>query len=394
MSNPVSAVPAALGLTDAQRALLERFLARDPSALARLISVVEDRRPGFEVLLDAVLARGLGAARVGVTGPPGAGKSTLVATLAAAYRARGERVGIVAVDPTSPFTGGALLGDRIRMNELATDPGIFIRSMATRGALGGLAATTREVVDVMDAFGFDRVLVETVGVGQAELEIAGEADTTVLVLTPESGDAIQAMKAGLMEIADVFVVNKADRPGADRVAREIEVTLHLRRGEALRHVPAHHGVDLARVRARGVTGAPAPAAPRGRSVGEEGEGTAGAGTGERGAAEHPAGTQEAPASWEIPVLQTVAHSGEGVRELVDAVERHRVFLAASHELERRRRARALARVRDAVDRELRRLAWDSEEARLLLARTLEDVSAGRATPYAAARRIVHAMTGR
>ena len=148
------------------------------------------------------------------------------------YRARGERVGIVAVDPTSPFTGGALLGDRIRMNDLATDPGVFIRSMATRGSLGGLATTTKEVADVMDAFGFERVLTETVGVGQTELEIAETADTTVVVLVPESGDSIQAMKAGLMEIADVFVINKADRPGADRLAQELEVMLHMRLGEA------------------------------------------------------------------------------------------------------------------------------------------------------------------
>jgi hypothetical protein len=172
--------------------------------------------------------------------------------MARAHMEAGETVGVVAVDPTSPYSGGALLGDRIRMNELATDPRIFIRSMASRGSLGGLATTTTEVLDVMDAAGFPRLLVETVGVGQTELEIAGTADTVVVVLVPESGDGIQAMKAGLMEIADIFVVNKSDRPGADRLVREIRTALHYRAGDLGRtSVPAHHGVDLARGCAEG-----------------------------------------------------------------------------------------------------------------------------------------------
>ena len=227
--------------------LLERFRSGNVGALARGISVVEDERAGFQDLLHAVLERGPEARRVGFTGPPGAGKSSLVAAAATSYRAQDDFVGVVAVDPTSPYSGGALLGDRIRMNDLATDPGIFIRSMATRGSLGGLATTTKEVLDLMDAFGFDRVLVETVGVGQTELEITAAADTVVVVLVPESGDAIQAMKAGLMEIADIFVVNKADRPGADRLVKGIRQALHLRAGNALKDVPAHHGVDLGQV---------------------------------------------------------------------------------------------------------------------------------------------------
>ena len=166
--------------------------------------------------------------------------------LARAYRDAGLSVGIIAVDPTSPFTGGALLGDRIRMEAVALDPGVFIRSMATRGSLGGLAAATREVADVLDAFGLDRILIETVGVGQSELDIARTADTSVVVLVPESGDSIQTLKAGLMEIADVFVVNKADRPGADRLRNELELMLGLRHGATMRNVPAHHGVDLDR----------------------------------------------------------------------------------------------------------------------------------------------------
>jgi LAO/AO transport system kinase len=341
------------GIPDTVASLLEPFRAGRRIGLARAISWVEGEREGFQALLHAALAGGMSAARVGVTGPPGAGKSSLVAEMAHGYRSRGDEVGVVAVDPTSPFSGGALLGDRIRMNDLATDPGIFIRSMATRGSLGGLATTTREVIDLMDAYGFERVLVETVGVGQSELEITGAADTVVVVLVPESGDAIQAMKAGLMEIADVFVVNKADRPGADRLVKEIRQSLHLRAGEAMKGVPAHHGVDLKAV----------------------GKGTVDA---------DPAG--ESP--WSIPVLKTVAQSGEGVPELLEAIDRHRTHLVESGELEARRRSRAERRVRDVVERELTRRVWalTGSEARLL--EGLDGIAEGRDTPYSVARKIV------
>src|SRR5688500_17897161 len=233
---------------------------------------------------------------------------------------------MVAVDPTSPFTGGALLGDRIRMNDIALDPGVYIRSMATRGSLGGMAVTTEEVADVMDAFGFDRLIIETVGVGQAELDVASATDSTIVVLVPESGDSIQAMKAGLMEISDLFVINKADRPGAERVAREIEMMLHLSTGQTMRNMPAHHGVDLKRVRRRSA----APAA-------------AGA-----------PGPDEISAEWSIPVLQTVAQGGQGVSEVAEALDRHRAWLQRSGELARRREARLAARVRE-VDRKSTRL---------------------------------------
>jgi LAO/AO transport system kinase len=186
MTEPSPLSPA---LTD----LLARFREGKTIALARAISIVESERTGFQDFLHTVMKTGPSAARVGFTGPPGAGKSSLVAAAATAYRVAEERVGVVAVDPTSPYSGGALLGDRIRMNDIAMDPGIFIRSMATRGSLGGLATTTKEVVDLMDGFGFDRVLIETVGVGQTELEVTAAADTVVVVLVPESGDAIQAM---------------------------------------------------------------------------------------------------------------------------------------------------------------------------------------------------------
>jgi LAO/AO transport system kinase len=303
----------------------------------------------------------LRAARVGLTGPPGAGKSSLVAALATAYRARDEEVGVVAVDPTSPYSGGALLGDRIRMNDLATDPGMFIRSMATRGSLGGLATTTREVIDLMDTFGFPRVLIETVGVGQTELQITGAADTVVVVLVPESGDAIQAMKAGLMEIADIFVVNKADRPGADRLLKELSMALHLRAGEAMRDIPAHHGVAL------------------GREVREQGDGP------------RKPRRWEPPEGWKIPVLKTVAHAGEGIDALLDAIDRHRVHLEESGELEHRRLARAEERVRDVVERDLRRRVWADSRSGSALRAGLEAIVRGEETPYSVATSIVDVL---
>ena len=326
-------------------------------ALARAISVVEGERDGFQDFLHTALGRGPSARRVGFTGPPGAGKSSLVAAAATSYRSVKERVGVVAVDPTSPYSGGALLGDRIRMNDIATDPGIFIRSMATRGSLGGLATTTKEVVDLMDAFGFDRLLIESVGVGQTELEITGAADTVVVVLVPESGDAVQAMKAGLMEIADLFVVNKADRPGSARLAKEIRQALHLRAGYALKDIPAHHGADLGRVVKKKRTGD---------------------------------ATRE-PEGWAVPVLSTNALAEEGVEELLGEVERHRSWLEASGQLAARRRARAASRVRDVVERELRRVAWSSESTLTMLEDGVDAIAAGDATPYSVAEELLRTL---
>src|SRR6266478_4413071 len=212
--------------------LLERYDGGDRRALARLITLVENRTPEVAAVMQRLYPRIGRAMVIGLTGPPGAGKSTLGDKLIGQFRAEGKKVGVVAVDPSSPFSGGAVLGDRVRMQEHFLDEGVFIRSLSTRGRHGGLARATREVVHLLDAFGHDVVLVETVGVGQTELDIMGLAHTTVVVLVPEAGDTIQVMKAGLLEIADVFVVNKADRDGADRMKSELIQMLHLRPASA------------------------------------------------------------------------------------------------------------------------------------------------------------------
>jgi LAO/AO transport system kinase len=335
---------------------------RQTAALARAISLVENGREGYQALLAALHPKIGRAHRLGVTGPPGAGKSTLTEGVIRAYRRRGLSVGVVAVDPTSPFSGGALLGDRIRMEAVSLDAEVFIRSMATRGAAGGLATTSREVCDVLDAYGFDRLIIETVGVGQAELAITASADTAVLVLVPESGDGVQVLKAGIMEVADLFVVNKADRPGAERLQQEVEVMLGLRRGNAFRHVAAHHG------RTDGWTGGATPPA------------------------DHPSPRPTVPEAWEPPVLLTVATEGRGIEDVVDAVERHHAAAQASGELERRRRAGLERLTRDVVERTLRQLVWDSDAADARLVAGLDRVVRGTSSPYQLAQDIVAGLT--
>jgi len=217
--------------------ILRRLYAGDRGAAARLITVVENRLPDAEKVMEDVSKRTGNALRIGVTGPSGVGKSTLVDFFVKRLLEKGKRVGIVAVDPSSPFSGGALLGDRVRMREIATDENVFIRSMASRGRLGGLSEAAIDCADILDAMGCDIVVTETVGVGQAEVEIAQVSDICILVLSPESGDAVQTLKAGLMEIADVYVVNKSDREGADRLYREIEFMLQMQEHSRKRKVP-------------------------------------------------------------------------------------------------------------------------------------------------------------
>lgn len=275
--------------------LVPRILEGDQRALARLISLIEDDGPPAREALAALHPHTGRAHVVGVTGAPGTGKSTLVNELAKGFRRRGATVGIVAVDPTSPFTGGALLGDRVRLRDLAGDPGIFIRSMATRGSLGGLARATGDVIKILDAAGFAIVLVETVGVGQAEVDIARTAHTTIVVEAPGLGDDVQALKAGLMEIADILVVNKADRPGAAQTARALEVALELGRNNA------GPGKDVA---------------------------------------------------WRPPVLKTIALDGSGVAEVLEAIAAHRAYLESSTLWSHRERARARDDLLRALEQEL------------------------------------------
>jgi LAO/AO transport system kinase len=332
--------------------LVADIRARRTPAIARAISLIENARPGFEELLSSVHPLLGNARRIGITGPPGAGKSTLTERLIQTYRARNLTVAVVAVDPTSPFTGGALLGDRIRMESVALDPGVFIRSMATRGSLGGLATTTREVCDVFDAGGFDRILIETVGVGQSELDVARTADSTVLVLVPESGDGIQTLKSGVMEIGDVFVVNKADRPGADRLRQEIEITLGIRSGQALRHIRPHH--------------APAAVEPPSRRTAESAE-------------------------WKHPVLATVAVKGEGIDDLVAALDRHQEHLTETGELVRRRRQRLYERTREVVERATRQWVWQETAAEQVIQGRMEEIVAGRTSPYDVAAEVLDGL---
>ena len=329
-------------------ALLTDFRAGRKAALARAISVVENHRTGFDALLGALHPTVGRARRIGVTGPPGAGKSTVTTCLTRHYRAQGLTVGIVCVDPTSPFTGGALLGDRIRMEDVALDPGVYIRSLATRGSLGGLSAATREVCDVLDAFGTDRILIETVGVGQSELDVARTADTSLVILVPESGDSIQTLKAGLMEIADVFAVNKADRPGADRLRTEIELMLGMRPGAAATQSSGHHGVDLSRNNLA-------------RQV--------------RESARHD------ETRWTPPVLRTIGLEGQGIPELAEALDRHFRYLETSGQLQFRRRARLRERVVDVVEAKTRQRLWSDDETSAWLEARLPQLESGAATPF-------------
>lgn len=316
-----------MAVEQGSQGLIERFNAGERRALSRIISCVEDRRDGFEQLLHAVYPRTGNAWRIGVTGPPGAGKSTLVERLVRIVRSLERTVGVVAVDPTSPFSGGALLGDRVRMSNVQTDPGVFIRSMATRGSLGGLAATSEEVATVLDAFGMDVVYLETVGVGQSELDIADQADVTIVVLVPESGDAVQTLKAGLMEIADILVVNKADRDGADEMARALEDMVGLRR-------EGHH---------------------------------------------------------KPVVYRTTAVENEGVSELWSEISRLYEHRMNTGLLDEKRRSRIRIHLVKVIERQIKNFLWNSRGSGDLLDRYVGMIEQEQETPYTASRKILEEL---
>jgi LAO/AO transport system kinase len=299
-------------------------LKRDRRSVARAISAVENESPDSADLLQSLYRYTGNAYRIGVTGPPGAGKSTITNKLAKHYRTKNLRVGIIAVDPTSPFTGGALLGDRVRMTDVELDSEVFIRSMASRGSLGGLSKKAKEAADILDAAGFDIILLETVGVGQSELDIAGAADTTIVVLVPESGDGIQAMKAGLMEIADFFVLNKSDRPGADQAVMSIKMILGFRPHNEL--------------------------------------------------------------SWLADVVKTQANEGKGIEEVAEQVERHRKYLERGG-LEQRRRARLKSRVREIVEDRLHTDFWNHNRLHLLEEK-IGQVITRQVSPYELANELI------
>jgi LAO/AO transport system kinase len=312
-------------------ALVGKAREGDARSVGRLISLVENAAPELRDVMAALAPRAGSARLIGLTGSPGVGKSTTTSALLSTYRARGERVGVLAIDPTSPFSGGALLGDRVRMQEHATDPGVYIRSMGTRGNLGGVSWATPQAIRVLDAVGCDVVMIETVGVGQAEVAIASLADSTVVMLAPGLGDGIQAAKAGILEIADLYVVNKADRDGATQTVRDLKSMLAL-------------------------------------------------------------GEKRAPGAWKPPVLSTVSSKGEGIVELVEALDRHHDWLQESGELDQRRQRRAAEEIETLAVTALRERIGDLRGGELL-GDLAAEVLAGKTDPYSAADRLVAAVEG-
>jgi LAO/AO transport system kinase len=305
--------------------LVERLLAKDIRAVAHAISIAENGRQSSSHLLKQIYSNVGNAYRIGITGPPGAGKSTIVNQAAKIIRNKNKRVGIIAVDPTSPFTGGALLGDRIRMSEIGGDKDIFIRSMASRGSLGGLSKKVIDAADILDAAGYDYILLETVGVGQSELDIVKAADTTIVILVPESGDSIQAMKAGLMEIADIFVINKSDRPGAEQALASLKTIMMMRTHD------------------------------------EE--------------------------TWIPGIIKTVATENQGIPELFSEIRRHKEFLDNKNLLLKKREKQTKNRIKEIVEDYIRDELWNDDRENSLDS-SLEKVVLGRLSPYRIAEELI------
>jgi len=311
--------------------LLEGALSGQRRAIARLISTLENEEPGAREALARLYPRTGQARVIGITGAPGSGKSTLILQMAREYRRRDMTVGVVAVDPTSPFSGGALLGDRVRMQALSTDPGVFLRSMASRGSLGGLAQATSRVIQALDACGYRRILAETVGAGQTEVDVAHLAHTTVVIQVPGLGDDIQALKAGILEIADILVVNKADLSGAEQTVATLRAMLGLHSGST--------------------------------------------------------------SAWQLPLVKTIATTGAGTLELIDAIERHVAYLLQSGQMQIRERARAVRELEEVLRAELLRRAlaqWGEERYR----QAIERLAAHQLDPYTGAEELLKDEGGR